>query len=82
VKGRADRPRSGRVAPGAIDGLDRAAAGLLGLYLVGTAVAHLSQGRWLYVDLLGLEVPAPLALAAGLLLLRLVAARRRPRRSE
>lgn len=82
MKGRADRPRSGRVAPGAIDGLERAAAAVLGLYLVGTALAHLWQGRWLYADLLGLEVPAPLALLAGLLLLRLVVGRRRPTRSE
>lgn len=49
--------------------LERAATIVLGLYLTGTALDALGHGRWLFADYLGLEVPAPLGLGAGLLVL-------------
>jgi hypothetical protein len=49
--------------------LERVAVVVLGLYLTGTGVLSLLRGRWSYTDYLGLDVPAPLALATGLLLL-------------
>lgn len=52
-------------------GLERVAVVVLGLYLVGTGSAALGRGRWSYTDDLGLDVPAPLAVLAGALLLLL-----------
>jgi len=49
--------------------LERIAVIVLGVYLIGTAVDALRHGRWLFVNYLGLEVPAPLGLGAGLLVL-------------
>lgn len=59
----------GRHAHDPLGRLERAATIVLGLYLTGTALDALGHGRWLFVDYLGLEVPAPLGLGAGLLVL-------------
>ena len=48
--------------------LDRIAVTALGLYLIATGLRAVVAERWLYEDALGLRVPAPLGLAAGLLL--------------
>ena len=49
--------------------LERAAVLTLGLYLAGTGASALWRGEWLYADYVGLRVPAPLAVLAGVLLL-------------
>lgn len=51
--------------------LERVTVLTLGLYLAGTSLDALRLGRWLYTDYLGLDVPAPLALLAAILLLLL-----------
>lgn len=67
MSGARDRPP----ALPAFGRLERAAIVLLGVDLVGTGLRHLAVGEWVYRDLVALVVPSPLAVAAGLLLLRL-----------
>lgn len=55
--------------------LERAAVLVLGVYLTGTGASAIARGSWFYTDYLGLHVPAPLAVVAGLLLLLLGTAR-------
>lgn len=49
--------------------LERAALVVLGLYVSGSGLVALRHGLWFYTDYLGLRMPAPLAILAGLLLL-------------
>ncbi len=49
--------------------LERIAVITLGIYLIGTAFHALANGHWLFEDYLGLRVPAPLGLLAGILVL-------------
>lgn len=55
--------------------LERAAVVVLGVYLTGTGASAIARGTWFYTDYLGLLVPAPLSIVAGLLLLLLGTAR-------
>lgn len=55
--------------------LERAAVLVLGVYLTGTGASAIARGAWFYTDYLGLHVPAPLSVVAGLLLLLLGTAR-------
>ena len=57
--------------------LERSATLCLGLYLTGCGWRALAAGRWLYSDLLGVQVPALLAVVVGgaLVVLALLPAR-------
>jgi hypothetical protein len=55
--------------------LERLAAGVLGMYLVGGGVLAVERGKWLYADYLGLPVPAPAAILVGALLVTLAVGR-------
>jgi hypothetical protein len=47
---------------------ERVATVILGLYLGGSGLRALGAGHWSYPDGLGFAVPAPLALALGVVL--------------
>jgi hypothetical protein len=51
--------------------LERTAVLILGLYLLGTGVSKLRNGRWLYPNYLGRQALAPAAIVVGLLLILL-----------
>jgi membrane protein implicated in regulation of membrane protease activity len=62
--------------------LERLAGLVLGLYLLGIGLHALVAGRWLYRDYLGLGMPAPLAVVAGLAALAFAAFYGRRRRGR